>query len=365
MSLTAEQWSTQLLSPRPYAADDFSHGLRRYVPDVALRKVHVQRNSRNLVGSLVFDVDHDDADLFVKSLMWDREVIPEPSWVTVNRSSGHAHVGYALRDPVNLAGVGSSAREHPAKYCAAVERTLRARLTADLDYNGLTTRNPLHPSHAVLWGPEDPYTLAELHKALGELDKVSRPPSPSVEGAVGRNVALFDAVRKRAYRMHHRYDTAAEFEAAVMDVAVAMNGEHFDTPLPLREVRCSVRSIAKWTWTTFDREQFSAMQRNRVMQTKRAVRRQAAVRHVKAMHDLGKPMSIEDIMGIFDVGRTTAFAYLKEAGLTETQGVGDRPEQVAALRAEGLSWAQVMERTGLSKTQARYAYRKWEESQQG
>ncbi|MGX6397561.1 hypothetical protein [Rothia kristinae] len=44
--------------------------------------------------------------------------------------------------------------------------------------------------------------------------------------------------------------------------------------------------------------------------------------------------------------------------------VGDRPEQVAALRAEGLSWAQVVERTGLSKSQARYAYRKWKEAQQ-
>lgn len=88
-------------------------------------------------------------------------------------------------------------------------------------------------------------------------------------------------------------------------------------------------------------------------------RRRAAVLYLRDAAEQGDPVSVARVMHEFNVSRTTAYGYLSEAGVVEPRSVGDRPEQVAALRAEGLSWAQVMDRTGLSKTQARYAYRKW------
>lgn len=94
-------------------------------------------------------------------------------------------------------------------------------------------------------------------------------------------------------------------------------------------------------------------------------RRRAAVLYLRDAVERGEPVSVARVMREFRVSRATAYQYLSEAGAVRPRDVGDRPEQVAALRSEGLSWAEVVERTGLSKSQARYAYRKWEEAQQG
>ena len=94
-------------------------------------------------------------------------------------------------------------------------------------------------------------------------------------------------------------------------------------------------------------------------------RRRAAVLYLLEALDSGEHMPVDRVMREFNVSRTTAYGYLAEAGAVESRSVGDRPEQVAALRAEGLSWSELSERTGLSRSQARYAFRKWEESRQG
>lgn len=357
MTLTADQWITGISSPRPRATDNFGSGLYRMSKDKAVLKTHVQYNSAKVAGALLFDLDHEDSEYHVKSLMWDEGVIPEPSWMTLNPHTGHAHLGYLLAEPVTKT---DAARRHPIEYAASVERTLHSRLGADSAYTGVTTRSPLHPSHTVLWGPGELYTLGGLHSALGELDKPGKVARADV--GLGRNVSLFNAVRERAYSEFSKHSDPASFERAVLAIAVAFNGEFFECPLSRGEVAGLARSISRWTWRTFTRNaelnSYSKIQRERAYMRKDALRRQAAVRQIRAMYDAGEALSVEQIMDAFSVSRTTAFAYLNDAGLVEDTSIGDRPVEVKALREQGLSYGQIMDRTGLTKSQVRYALRK-------
>lgn len=89
-----------------------------------------------------------------------------------------------------------------------------------------------------------------------------------------------------------------------------------------------------------------------------AIRRAAAVEYIKMMGREGRPMGVVDVMVVFNVGKSAAYNYLAEAGLVADPSIGDRPAEVKALREQGLSYGQIMERTGLTKSQVRYALRK-------
>ena len=356
MTLAPDVWATRIASPRPLAADNPRRGLYRYPREVAVRKRHLQFNSPRVSHALVLDVDDDHAEHLVKSLALDTETIPVPSWTTINPHSGHAHVGYLYAAPVPLT---DAARRKPITYAADIQRTLVERLGADRAYTDVVTRNPLHPGHGVWWGPSEPYTLGELHKGLGELSRPPKAPERVArEAGLGRNVSLFDTVRGRAYREFKHHETFETFERAVVSMATATNAVSFDTPLSLTEARCVGRSIARWTWKTFDAASFAKTQSERALMRKDAVRRQATIRQIRAMADEGDVMEVERVMDTFNVSRATAFRYMKEAGLAPDRTVGDRPAQVAELRAQGLSWAQVAERAGMTVSQARYAFQK-------
>ena len=88
------------------------------------------------------------------------------------------------------------------------------------------------------------------------------------------------------------------------------------------------------------------------------IRREAAVDYIKTMQDAGQPMSVENVMAVFKVSRAAAYNYLTDAGRVTDYWIEDRPVKVQRLRDEGLSYSQIMARTGLSKSQVRYALRK-------
>ena len=58
--------------------------------------------------------------------------------------------------PVLMDGLG--ARDAPMRYLCAVESMMRERLQADVGFNGLLTKNPIHPLWRTLRGP--PRTVA-------------------------------------------------------------------------------------------------------------------------------------------------------------------------------------------------------------
>lgn len=355
-TLTADGWAQGIVARRPLATDDFHAGMRRLDRAEALKRRHIGYNSDALVSALVLDVDHEHAEHHVKGLAWDAEAIPDPSWVTINPVSGHAHVGYLIGEPVTRTDAG---RRHPLEYAASIERTLTERLGADRAYRNVVTRNPLHASHGRWWG-SGPYTLGELHESLGELSKRT----PEVrEAGLGRNVDLFDSTRAYAYRAFKRHDRYEPFRVAVELHAVAMNGEMFDAPLSGAEVAGVARSVSAWVWRTFTRNEqqglFSEIQRRRSMRQDLVVQKQQRVQAIRETAERGNRLGVQQVMSLFEVSERTARDYLREAGLTiAPDTVAKRGREALALRARGMSLSETAKQMDLSVSQVRHALRK-------
>jgi hypothetical protein len=90
------------------------------------------------------------------------------------------------------------------------------------------------------------------------------------EAGLGRNVALFDALRFYAYRevgkAKTRGGSMGEWSNHLLDVASNMNESlNFSAPLPFQEVRWIVKSVSKWTWNRYSPKRYSARQSARGM----------------------------------------------------------------------------------------------------
>jgi hypothetical protein len=135
---------------KPYCTDDLETGIRPRSLVSAIQKKYIQANPPHLRVWTIFDVDYPGA-----AVAWEDVNLPPPSWATINRSNGHAHLVYGLRAPVLVESI--DARQAPIRYLNAVEAAFRAALKADSGYSGLITKNPAHPLWKLLRGPSDHY----------------------------------------------------------------------------------------------------------------------------------------------------------------------------------------------------------------
>lgn len=86
-----------------------------------------------------------------------------PTAVVENRSNGHAHVVWALSEPVTRT---EYARRAPLAYAAAVMDGLRRAVDGDKGYSGLMTKNPTHDAWDTHWISTELRPLAALEHAL-------------------------------------------------------------------------------------------------------------------------------------------------------------------------------------------------------
>jgi hypothetical protein len=228
---------------------------------LALRRSHIQHNGPGFWKFLIFDIDRPDA-----AFADEDAGVAVPNAVVVNPDNGHAHLVYALSAPVCTS---PAARDAPVRYLAAIERGMIRRLRADPGYTGPLAKNAMSPRWRVRWEAPWPYELSQLDGYLTRSDK--RPmPTAQAEVGVGRNVALFDSVRLRAYRevlaFKRRGLSRAAFEAYLADMASGLNAEFLASsagPLPFSEVRSVARSIAKFCFGRFSDSTFADIQRHR------------------------------------------------------------------------------------------------------
>lgn len=230
---------TASLPRRPYCTDDLSAGLIIRPRETATRRRYIQPNRPKVRAFMIFDIDRPAAFCAPE----DANLAP-PSWISVNPANGHAHVGYALSVPLITSELGRLA---PLRYAASIEQGYRDGLRADAAYGGLITKNPLNPHWRTAWGYSEPYTLDELADWLPALPKLST--RRAAASGLGRNVALFEALRLWAYKARVKYAEQAAWAAAVQAQAAALN--QYAEPLPPAEVRATARSVAKWVWTRF------------------------------------------------------------------------------------------------------------------
>ena len=249
---------------RPYCTDDFECGVRIRSLKQALTKSYIQANPPHLRVWSLYDIDRPAG-----GLAWEEANLPPPSWATVNKANGHAHLAYGLRAPVLTASM--EARQAPLRYLNAVESAFRARLGGDDGFSGLITKNPAHPLWWTLKGPELAYDLGDLAEWVN-LDKFKARQGVKVaEVGLGRNVTVFDFVRMWAYKKVREYKGLrggfVHWQKAVYDRCMARNAD-FGQPMDSREAYQIAKSVSTWTWSRFDLEasdaRFSKLQAFRV-----------------------------------------------------------------------------------------------------
>jgi len=242
---------TSRMPGKPYASDDLACGLHITTKGAALRRRYIQPNPPTARAFMILDVDRAGA-----AYAWDDAGLPQPTWAASNPANGHAHLGYALHTPVCTT---DAARLKPLRYLARIENGFRVATSADRAYTGLITKNPFHDDWRVLWGRDAPWELDELRDYLP--DDLPQPAHRTAdELGLGRNVGLFDRLRRWAYRARRVHnDTSGQWTARTHERAEMLNTEFAD-PLPLNEVRAIAKSVAKWTWLSLDAAGYAAWQ---------------------------------------------------------------------------------------------------------
>lgn len=227
----------------------------------AIKRPYIQANPPHLRVWAIFDVDRPGA-----AVLWEDVLLPPPSWASVNRENGHAHLVWGLSVPVLVDS--PDLRQAPLRYLCAVEAAFRARLQADQGYSGLITKNPVHPLWKTLRGPQLGYELGELADWV-DLPK-HLPKRKPEEVGLGRNVTVFDWLRHYAYRKirHYKHEVRnfVYWQSHLNGKALERNGD-FLYPLDGREVWHIAKSVSKWVWQKFDLEasdaRFSELQAHR------------------------------------------------------------------------------------------------------
>lgn len=231
---------------RPYCSDHLESGVRIRSLKQALSKVYIQANPPHLRVWSIFDVDRAGG-----GLAWETENLPAPSWATINKQNGHAHLVWGLKAPVLVDS--EDLRQRPIRYLCAVESAFRERLQADQGYSGLITKNPAHPLWWTLRGQRMDYELCELADWVDLPQHL--PKRKPEEIGLGRNVTVFDWLRHYAYRQirHYKGDVRnfVLWQSHLNGKALGRNGDLLH-PLDGREVWHIAKSVAKWTWRRFD-----------------------------------------------------------------------------------------------------------------
>lgn len=243
---------------RPYCSDDLEAGVKIRSLRQALLHPYIQANPPHLRVWMLFDIDRPDA-----AMAWEKANLLPPTWSAINRESLYGHSAWGVSAPVLVDGLG--ARDAPMRYLCAIEAMMRDRLQADPGFAGLITKNPAHPLWQTLRGPRLSYSLQELAEVLPGIEKY-RPKKRAECIGLGRNVTLFDKLRKDAYSAIRQYwgGGLQGWNAWLSHCnarGLTMNADLFGANyLQGKEVWHIARSVAKWTWRNFSAEGFSAWQ---------------------------------------------------------------------------------------------------------
>lgn len=254
--MSIDTWISNWHFPAVALAKSKVSGYLKRLPVMeALEQTYVKVNNKSTISMFVFDVDDSDAEYHVKSLVYDKKVLPEPNWITTNPATGHAHVGYYLKSPISTT---EKSRVKPMLYAEAVYEKLRGVLGGDVGYSGSLTRSPL--VHPTQWLRDEPYELSEL---VSEAKLPKRQEGISRQGmGLGRNCELFDTLRFWAYDARSKYDNRSIWKELVSATATGLADKLFaENPLSASEVRAVANSVSDWTWTHMkDCEAFSKRQ---------------------------------------------------------------------------------------------------------
>lgn len=231
-------------------SDDLGNVIR-LPKEKALRKPYIAPNNASFINCLLFDIDTPEA-----GAAWLDCDVPMPNWICQNPSNGHAHYGYQLTAPVSRT---LKARASPQRFLARVQHGYTEKLGADSAYAHFLTKTPEHPKHRTIWGRVQPYSLDEMAEWLGNDLPLKIKRSEAV--GEGRNMTLFDGLRRWAYRERLKYNNFDLWFNTCLAYAHSLN--QFNCPLPNNEIRHTATSVSKWTWKNISVKGFALAQQRR------------------------------------------------------------------------------------------------------
>lgn len=236
--------------------NNLSLGLHSEEKTLGVRNRYIQINHQNLTKMMVFDVDNP-----VSLYDWKYLDIPVPNLIIINPKNQHCHMVYLL-DYSNFICRSENGRLKDILIYQAIYNELCTRLNADPRYVQKIMKNPFHNSWNTQVLHDDTYTFEDFAKYV-DFKSIK-----SFEGSVarseesfrreqeGRNCTVFERTRFYAYAVLKSFnfgfssEDSQNFYNAVFNYAEDINQE-FESPLGIREIRATVKSIVNWTLMHF------------------------------------------------------------------------------------------------------------------
>lgn len=290
----------------PLATNSFDHGFYPREREVAIGMRFVQTSAPTYQNLMILDFDSPTASWDIKSLVWDEGKLPEPSFVTVNPASNHAHAGWFIEGAVST----PTAR----KYFDDTFKKYKKHSGSDGLYTGQTMRNPLHSWQQTEWLSDHLYSLKELNEVVKDV-KLSTNAANTHTPGEGRNAFIFDELRAWAYGNRRHYTDSFEvWLEAVIERSFAVNGETFpENPLPSSELAAISRSVARYVWNMkeFTPEGFS--ERQRQVSARKAISLAAPARYTEALAYSEAGFTAREVGEALNLSQPTAKKLIQRA----------------------------------------------------
>ena len=301
---TSFDFFTSSLPKKPYCTDTLSSGLKIRNASNASHHRYIQPNKPNSKTWLLYDIDR---PIGLETIS-DDLMLPTPTIFVQNPQNNHAHLFYALNNPVHM---NASSSIKAQRFAGAIDVAMIRALDADSSYVGLIAKNPTHED----WRTYSFGNLAyDLDYFTDFIDTKSANDCEILDAVgLGRNVALFDKVRYWAYKAI-RQGYPKDFEQwyhAVLTRAIGVN-IGFEARLPISEVRATAKSVAKFVFKNFNEEAFSAIQSSRQAKSTQAKLILSIDKREQAKELRSKGMKTREIANLIKVNQSTVVRWLNK-----------------------------------------------------
>lgn len=244
------------LPRKAYSSDTVDNIVCRRI-ERALNYRYLQPNDFNSKVWLVYDIDRATSP----DEITDDLGLPPPHYFVQNPVNQHAHVYYGLENPVHL---NANSSEDARRFAGAVDVGMTLALSADVGYAKLVAKNPTHSTWRVWSCSGERYLLNDLAEYVDlSVFQDKRKYLPSI--GLGRNVMVFEKLRKWAYRaIREKGFPPYEQWVKLCDARAQAYSSRTECDekgvMDYREVKHLAESVARFTFRNFTAQGFSERQ---------------------------------------------------------------------------------------------------------
>jgi hypothetical protein len=317
------------LPKKPYVLPD--KGFKMFITSLeAAMRTHcryIQHNTPWQLGFMVFDLDYKEA-----IYAHEKSDLLAPSFYVVEPTKTTAHAVYALEQPVLR---HDSSNDKPQRLFATLEQAYGEKMGADAGYSGLIMKNPFCGDYNV-YLPEERkpllYSLTDLAEYV-DFDGINKNrlrKTIDITNAYSesRNVAVFDMVRKWAYKAIRGYwggslDAWHQAVYQALSEAWAKIESGYSSashPYLVSERKATAKSIAKWTWRKMTPSSFQTYVEMTHLPHQQKARQAKSVesrliktqdKREQAIELRNGGMTVRDIGELLGVNHTTIVRWIK------------------------------------------------------